>query len=108
MLAITGRDHGRGALVMRTGLMQFFVQPRRTCDGQCREKGDDNADANTGARLHASRRFSRCETLRKFFEPSGSMQENSILFLFLLLSLFRWEIAEGLRIGMAILGRAGS
>src|SRR5439155_14959112 len=30
---------------------------------------DDNADANTGARLHASRRFSRCETLRKFFEP---------------------------------------
>ena len=35
------------------------------------------------------------------------MQENSILFLFLLLSLFRWEIAEGLRIGIADLGRAG-
>ena len=76
--------------------MQFFVQPRRTGDGQCREKGDDNADANAGARLHASRRFSRCETLRKFFEPFGSVQENSILFLFLLLSLFRWEIAEGI------------
>ena len=87
--------------------MQSFVQPRRTGDGQCREKGDDNADANTGARLHASRRFSRCETLRKFFEPSGSVQENSILFLFLLRSLFRWEITEGLRIGMADLGRAG-
>ncbi len=29
------------------------------------------------------------------------------LFLFLLLSLFRWEITEGLRIGMADSGRAG-
>src|SRR5256885_2250291 len=42
-----------------------------------------------------------------FSNPSGRLQENSILFLFLLLSLFRWEIAEGLRIGMADLGRAG-
>src|SRR5436190_1676481 len=42
-----------------------------------------------------------------FSNPSGRLQENLILFLFLLLSLFRWEIAEGLRIGMADLGRAG-
>jgi hypothetical protein len=83
------------------------VQPRRTCDGQRREKGDDHSDADAGARLHAGKRFSRCETLRKLFEPSGSVQENSILFLFYLPSLFRWEIAEGLRIEMAILGRAG-
>ena len=41
-------------------------------------------------------------------EPSGAMPgQNSILFLFLLLSLFRGETTEGLRIGMAILGRAG-
>jgi hypothetical protein len=107
MFAIAGRDHGRGAFVMHADLMQFFVQLRRTGDGQRREKSDNHSDANTGARLHASSRFSRCETLRKFFEPSGSVQENSILFLFLLLSLFRWEIAEGLLIGMADLGRAG-
>src|SRR5437899_9977238 len=68
VLAITGRDHGRGAFVLRADLVQFFVQPRRTGDGQRCEKGDDNANANAGARLHASRRFSRCETLRKFFE----------------------------------------
>jgi hypothetical protein len=72
VLAITGRDHGRGAFVMRTGLVQFFVQRRRTGDGQRREKGNDNTNANPGARLHVSRRFSRCETLRKFFETCGA------------------------------------
>ena len=45
--------------------------------------------------------------IAQVFQTLWSVQENSILFLFLLLSLFRWEITEGLRIGMAILGRAG-
>jgi hypothetical protein len=43
------------------------------------------------------------QVFRTLWERAGEF----ILFLFLLLSLFRCEIAEGLRIGMAILGRAG-
>jgi hypothetical protein len=84
VLAITGRDHGRGARVLRIDLVQSLVQLRRTGDGQRREKGDDDANANAGARFHASGRFSRCQTLRKFFEPRARA-----------------------RIGLAILGSAG-
>ena len=69
MLAITRRDDGRGALVLRIDLMQSLVQLRRAGDGQRREKGDDHSDADPGARLHAGKRTSRCETLRKLFEP---------------------------------------
>ena len=65
MLAITGRDHGCGARVLRIDLVQSFVQLRRAGDGQRREESDDNSDANEGAQLHASMRFSRCETMRK-------------------------------------------
>jgi len=45
--------------------------------------------------------------IAQVFQTLWSVQENSILFLFLLLSLFRWEIAEGLQMGIADLGRAG-
>jgi hypothetical protein len=45
--------------------------------------------------------------IAQVFRTLWNVLENSILFLFLLLSLFRWEIAEGLRIGMADLARAG-
>jgi hypothetical protein len=41
------------------------VQLRRTSDGQRREKGDDDYDADPGARLHASRRFTVGAALRK-------------------------------------------
>ena len=43
------------------------------------------------------------QVFRTLWERAG----DSILFLFLLLILFCWEIAEGLLIGMADLGRAG-
>ena len=42
--------------------------------------------------------------IAQVFQTLWSVQENSILFLFLLLSLFRWEITEGLRIGMQFWG----
>src|SRR5437868_10057527 len=42
--------------------------------------------------------------IAQVFHTVWGVQENSILFPFLLLSLFRWEIAEGLQMGMADLG----
>ena len=69
VLAFARRDDGRGALVLRIDLMQSLVQLRRAGDGQCCEKGDDNADANTGARLHLPPRFYRGELARKKFLP---------------------------------------
>ena len=69
MLAITGRDQRCGALVMGPGLVQFFVQLRRTGQGQRHKKGDQNANPNASARLHLPPRFHRGELARKKFLP---------------------------------------
>ena len=69
MLAITGRDQRCSALVMRTGLVQFFVQPRRAGQRQRHKKGDQNANPNASARLHLPPRFHRGELARKKFLP---------------------------------------
>ncbi len=70
MLAITGRDQRCSALVMRAGLVQFFVQPRRAGQRQRCEETNQNAKADAGARLHASRRFTLRTDLRKYFDAS--------------------------------------
>lgn len=54
MLAITGPDHGCGALVFRAGRVQLVVEPRRARQRQRREKRDESANADAGARLHAT------------------------------------------------------
>ena len=69
MLAITGRDQCRGALVMGPGLVQFFVQLRRTGKGQGHKKGEQNANPNASTRLHLSPRFCQGEFARKKFLP---------------------------------------
>lgn len=82
MLAFARRDHGRGALVLRIDLVQSLVQARRASNGQRREKGDDNANANAGAGLHASRRFTLRADLRKYFErprKRARIESNPIL-----------------------------
>jgi hypothetical protein len=56
--------------------MQSLVQLWRTGDGQRREKRGDDSDANKGARLHASRRFSRS---RKILQLKSAELE-SLLF----------------------------
>ena len=71
MLAITGRDQRCNALVMRAGLVQFFVQPRRAGQRQRCEETNQNAKADAGARLHASRRFTLRANLRKCFRHPG-------------------------------------
>ena len=55
MLAITGGDQGCSTLVMRSGLVQFFVQLRRTGQRQRHKKGEQNANPNASARLHSRR-----------------------------------------------------
>ena len=70
VLAITGRDQRCNALVMRAGLVQFFVQPRRAGQRQRCEETNQNAKADAGARLHASRRFTLRTDLRKYFDAS--------------------------------------
>ena len=69
VLAITGRDQRRGALVMGPGLVQFFVQLRRTGKGQRHQKGEQNANPNASTRLHLPPRFHRGELARKKFLP---------------------------------------
>ena len=69
MLAITGRDQRCGALVIGPGLVQFFVQLRRTGQGQRHKKGEQNANSNVGARLHLPPRLHRGELARKRFLP---------------------------------------
>ena len=69
VLAITGRDHGRGARVSRIDLVQFFVQLRRTGKGQRHQKGEQNTNPNASTRLHLPRRFHRGELARKKFLP---------------------------------------
>jgi len=69
VLAITGSDHGCGALVMGPGLVQFFVQLRRTGQRQRHKKGEQNANPNASTRLHLPPRFHRGELPRKKFLP---------------------------------------
>jgi hypothetical protein len=69
MLAITGRDHGRGARVLRIDFVQFFVQPRRARQRQRHKKGEQNANPNASTRLHLPPRFHRGELARKKFLP---------------------------------------
>jgi len=69
MLAITGRDHGRGARVLRIDFVQFFVQPRRARQRQRHKKGEQNANPNASTRLHLLPRFHRGELARKKFLP---------------------------------------
>jgi len=52
---------------MRTGLVQFFVQLRRTAQGQRHKKGKQNANPNASARLHLPPRLHRGELGRKKF-----------------------------------------
>jgi hypothetical protein len=54
---------------MRPRFVQFFVQLRRTGQGQCRKKGEQNANLNASARLHLPPRFHRGELARKKFLP---------------------------------------
>jgi len=54
---------------MGPGLVQFFVQLRRTGQGQRHKKGDQNANPNASARLHLPPRFHRGELARKKFLP---------------------------------------
>src|SRR6476619_7700065 len=51
VLAIAGRDHGRGACVLRIDLMQFFVQLRRTGKRQRYKKSEQNAYPNASTRF---------------------------------------------------------
>jgi hypothetical protein len=69
MLAIAGRDHGRGACVLRIDLMQFFVQLRRTGKRQRDKKSEQNAYPNASTRFHLPPRFHRGELARKKFLP---------------------------------------
>ena len=69
MLAITGRDQRRGALVLGPGLVQFFVQLRRTGKGQRHKKGEQNTNPNASTGLHLPPRFHRGELARKKFLP---------------------------------------
>ena len=69
VLAITRRDHGRGALVPRIDLVQSLVQPRRTGDGQRREEGDDDSNADEGARLHAAGDLVNARNCASFSNP---------------------------------------
>ena len=74
MLAITGRDQRCSALVMGPGLVQFFVQPRRTGQRQGHKKGEQNANPNTSTRLHLPPRFHRGELARKKFLPVSELE----------------------------------
>src|SRR6266513_344292 len=47
VLAITGRDQRCSALVMGPGLVQFFVQLRRTGKGQRHQKGEQKDRKST-------------------------------------------------------------
>jgi hypothetical protein len=67
VLTITGRDHGRGARVLRIDLVQFFVQLRRTSKGQRHNKGEQNTNPNASTRLHLPPRLHRGELARKKF-----------------------------------------
>jgi hypothetical protein len=69
VLAITGRDQRRRALMIGPGLVQFFVQPRRTGNRQRHKKGEQNANPNASTRLHLPPRFHRGELARKKFLP---------------------------------------
>jgi hypothetical protein len=63
--------------------MQSLVQLWRTGDGQRRGKGADDSDADKGARLHASRRFSRSRKILqlKSAESRGALQPGQFLHL---------------------------
>ena len=69
VLTITGRDHGRGARVLRIDLVQSLVQVRRTRNGQRHKKGEQNTNPNASTRLHLPPRFHRGELARKKFLP---------------------------------------
>ena len=77
MLAITGRDQRCGALVMGPGLVQFFVQLRRTGKGQRHQKGEQNTNPNASTRLHLPPRFHRGELARKKFLPEFESDRRS-------------------------------
>src|SRR5207302_9864668 len=54
---------------MRPGLVQFFVELRRTGQDQRHKKGQQNANPNASTRLHLPPRFRRGELARKKFLP---------------------------------------
>jgi hypothetical protein len=69
VLAIAGRDHGRGACVLRIDLVQSLVQLRRTGKGQRHKKGEQNTNPDASTRLHLPPRFHRGDLARKKFLP---------------------------------------
>src|SRR6478736_3594684 len=73
VLEIAGRDHGRGACVLRIDLVQSLVQLRPTGKGQRHKKGEQNSNPNASTRLHLPPRFHRGELVRKEFLPVSEL-----------------------------------
>lgn len=69
MLAMTPRQNGRSALMLRIDFVQSHMQLRRACKRQGNEQSEKNSHANTRPRFHCRPRLYRSCFMRKVFFP---------------------------------------